>query len=96
MLFSDLPFKSLRKLLLDLGFTEHVVDGNQLAKGYGAQGRKYLAFDHPESDTIFLFRFYQPQDKVSMADLVDVRKQLDWRGLLSEDTFDASLKKASA
>jgi hypothetical protein len=31
-----------------------------------------------------------------MADLVTVRKQLDWRGLMSEDTFDAALRKASA
>jgi hypothetical protein len=96
MYFSDLPFACLRKLLLDLGFTEHVVDGNQLTKGFGVQGKKYLAFNHPESDTSFLFRFYRPQDNVSRADLVNVRSQLAWRGLLSEDAFDASLKKASA
>jgi hypothetical protein len=31
-----------------------------------------------------------------MANLVTVRQQLDWRGLLSEETFDAALRKASA
>jgi hypothetical protein len=31
-----------------------------------------------------------------MADLVTVRKQLDWRGLLGEEAFDAALRKASA
>ena len=30
------------------------------------------------------------------ADLFDVRNLLDWRGLLSEEAFDASLRKASA
>jgi hypothetical protein len=71
-------------LLLGLGFVEGVVDG------------KYLGFYHKESDTVFPFRMYSPQDKVSMADLVTVRFQLDWRGLLSEEAFDAALRKASA
>jgi hypothetical protein len=39
---------------------------------------------------------YRPQDKVSMPDLVTVRKPLDWRGLLSEEAFNAALRKASA
>ena len=43
----------------------------------------------------FAFRMYRPEDKVSLADLVSVRKQLAWRGLLSEEAFDASLCKAS-
>lgn len=84
MLFRDLPFAKLRKLLLDLGFTEHVVEG------------KHLAFDHRESDTFFVFRLYRPQDKVSRVDLAGVRSQLDWHGLLNRDAFDASLRKASA
>jgi hypothetical protein len=57
---------------------------------------KYLGFYQAESDTLFAFRMYRPQDKVSLADLVSVRKQLAWRGLLSEEAFDASLCKASA
>ena len=43
-----------------------------------------------------MFRHYRPQDKVSLADLASVRKQLAWRGLLSEEAFDASLCKVSA
>ncbi len=31
-----------------------------------------------------------------LADLITVRKQLAWRGVLSEEAFDASLCKASA
>ena len=84
MLFSDLPFAKLKSVLVDLGFVERVIDG------------KYLGFYHAESDTLFTFRRYRPQDKVSLADLVTVRKQLDWRGLLSEEAFEASLAKVSA
>jgi hypothetical protein len=84
MLFSDLPFAKLQSALLDLGFDERVVDS------------KYLGFYHARSDTLFVFRMYRPQDKVSLADLTSVRKQLAWRGLLSEEAFDASLCKASA
>jgi len=84
MIFSDLPFAKLRALLLDLGFTEGVVEG------------KYLGFYHAQSDTVFPFRMYRPQGKVSMADLITVRKQLDWRGLLSEEAFDAALRRVSA
>jgi hypothetical protein len=84
MLFSDLRFASLRQLLLDLGFVEKVVPGSS------------VVFGHADSGAVFLFRPYRPQDKVSMMDLVGVRKQLDLRGLLSEEAFDASLRKASA
>jgi hypothetical protein len=84
MIFSELPFAKLQSVLLDLGFVERVIDG------------KYLGFYHAGSDTLFAFRMYRPQDKVSLADLVSVRKQLAWRGLLSEEAFDASLCKASA
>jgi hypothetical protein len=84
MLFSDLPFAKLRHVLLDLGFEERVIEG------------KYLGFFHAESDTLFVFRMYRPQDKVSLADLASVRKQLAWRGLLSEEALDASLCNATA
>jgi hypothetical protein len=84
MLFSDVPFARLRSALLDLGFTERVIE------------RKYLGFYHAGSDTLFAFRMYRPQGKVSLADLVSVRKQLAWHGLLSEEAFDASLCKAPA
>lgn len=68
MISSDLPFAKLRALLLDLGFVEGVVEG------------KYLEFYHADIDTVFPFRMYRPQDRVSMADLVAVRQKLDWRG----------------
>jgi hypothetical protein len=84
MLFSDFPFAKLQSVLLDLGFAERMIDG------------KYLGFYHTASDTLFAFRMYDPHDKVSLADLVSVRQQFAWRGLLSEEAFDATLCKASA
>jgi hypothetical protein len=84
MLFSDVPFAKLRALLLDLGFLERVIDDQS------------LGFYHAESGAVFTFRLYRPQDRVSMMDLAGVRFQLDWRGLLSREAFDAALRKASA
>jgi hypothetical protein len=84
MLWSDLPFARLKAVLLGLGFVERLIED------------KYLGFYHAGSDTLFAFRMYRSQDKVSLADLESVRKQLAWRGLLSEEAFAASLSKASA
>ena len=84
MPLNDLPFAKLRRLLLDLGFSERVIDG------------KYLGFTHAESGCFFAFPLYRPQERVSNTDLVGVRSQLDWRGLLREEAFDAALRKASA
>jgi hypothetical protein len=90
MLFSDLPFAALRKLLLEHGFEEKTVPPSAENPVPG------IAFYHAPSDCFLVFRQYRPQDRVSMMDLVGVRAQLAWRGLLSEQAFDAALRKASA
>jgi hypothetical protein len=84
MAFSDIPFGKVRALLLGLGFDERVIEG------------RHLGFYHKDSDTLFAFRMYRPRDMVSLIDLADIRKQLDLRGLLSEEAFAATLRKASA
>jgi hypothetical protein len=89
MLFSDVPFAAIRQLLLDLDFVEKAMPKT-------ATDPPAIVFGHTESRAVFMFPAYRSQDKVSMADLVTVRKQLDWRGLLSEEAFDAALRKASA
>jgi predicted RNA binding protein YcfA (HicA-like mRNA interferase family) len=81
---SDVPFAALRQLLLNLGFVEQVVKG------------KHLAFYHRASDTIFLFRRYRPRDRATMVDVLSTRKHLDERGVLTAESFDARLRKASA
>ena len=84
MSVNNFPFAKLRRLLLDLGFTERVIDG------------KYLGFTHAASGCFFSFPLYRPQERVSNTDLAGVRWELDWRGLLSQEAFDAALRKASA
>jgi hypothetical protein len=80
---STVSFAQLRRLLLSLHFTE-------------ARKEKGWRFEHPESDAIFLFRPYKNNEKISMADLMGTRMQLDWRGLLSAEAFDSSLTKTPA
>jgi hypothetical protein len=84
MAFSDIPFAKVRALLLGLGFDERMIEG------------KHLGFYHTASDTLFAFRMYGPRDRVSRLDFADIRKQLDLRGLLGEEAFEAALRKASA
>jgi hypothetical protein len=80
---SSIPFAQLRRLLKDLQFEE-----TRKAKGW--------RFDHPPSETVFLFRPYRLDEKVNVPDLVATRTQLDWRGLLSSEAFEDRLNKAPA
>jgi hypothetical protein len=80
---SPVRFAQLRRLLLDLHFTESRSDD-------------YRRFEHSESDTIFVFRPYAPSDFVSLQDVVSTRTHLDWHGLLTANAFDDSLTKTPA
>lgn len=80
---SPISFAQMRRFLLDLGFTE-------VSENHGRR------FEHLPSNTIFLFRPYRLRDKVHMPDLVRIKSQLDWRGLVSADAFDDSLQKTPA
>lgn len=83
MEISTVPFANLRRLLLGLHFTE-------------ARKEKGWKFEHPESDTVFLYRPYKTDEKITMIDLAATRTQLDWRGLMSADEYDKSLTKQPA
>jgi hypothetical protein len=83
MTTSDVHFEQLRQLLVDLDFTAVRKD-----KGW--------RFEHSGSHTVFLFRPYRPDDRVSAADLSTVRTHLEWRGLLNPETFADLLKKTPA
>jgi hypothetical protein len=88
---TDVPFSALRELLLELGFVEKAVPKTAESPVPG------IAFYHAPSDCFFVFRHYRPQERVSSYHLDGVRSQLDWRGLLSAEAFDAALRsKASA
>jgi hypothetical protein len=90
MSFTDVPFAALRKLLLDLGFIEKTLPASE------DNPVPAHAFYHADSDTIFLFRTYRPQEKVSAMDFVGVRAQLDYRGLLGREAFEAALLRVPA
>jgi hypothetical protein len=80
---SSIRFTQLRHLLDDLGFSE-------------VRQEAGWRFEHDPSETVFLFRPYRPGDPVYEHDLLLVRSQLDWRGLMPADQFDDSLKKTPA
>jgi hypothetical protein len=68
---------------VDLGVTE-----TRSGKGWN--------FEHPSSETWFMYRPYRLREKVTIGDLHMTRKQLDGRDVLDEKAFDDRLKKASA
>jgi hypothetical protein len=55
-----------------------------------------ILFEHESSGTVLPFRPCRPQDKVAVADLMSVRRELDERGLVSGDALEALARKASA
>ena len=80
---SSVCFAQLRPLLLDLHFAETRTDA-------------YWRFEHPESGAVFVFRPYAPEEDVTVQDLATTRTHLVWRGLLSANAFDDSLRKTPA
>jgi hypothetical protein len=80
---SSINFGQLRRLLLDLDFTETRTDTS-------------WRFEHRASGTVFLFRPYAADDNVTVQDLASTRTHLDWRGMLSGNVFDDSLTKTPA
>jgi hypothetical protein len=80
---STVTFAELRRFLVDLGFTQ-------------SKRGKFWWFKHDPSDTVFGFRPYRSNERVTLIDLHHVRKHLDWRGVLDEQAFDDLLKKATA
>jgi hypothetical protein len=84
MVDKPVTYVSLQKLLHQLGFTETVVPGS------------YVVYNHPEPNTLLMYRDYRATDLVSWADLTSTRRFLDLRGLLAEDAFDRLLQEAAA
>ena len=80
---SPVPFAQLRRLLADLDFKE-------------SHKKAGWRFEHSHSGTVFLFRPYQLDEKVTVQDLDTARRHLEWRGVVSADTFERLLHKAPA
>jgi len=84
MATSDITFGTLRRFLQDREFEE-------------AEDRDgCIIFEHSRSGTVLAFRPYRQQDKVTLADLATVRRQLDERGLVSREAFESLARKATA
>lgn len=80
---SEIRFAQLQRFLAQIGF-------------FAVRDQEGWRFEHPSSNTVFLFRAYRPADRVYEHDLFLVRAQLDGRGLISEEEFSESLTKTSA
>jgi hypothetical protein len=81
---NQIPFARLRNILHDLGFVETTIPG------------PYRFFQHSPSGTVLVYRGYQPVDPVSWHDLITTLRQLDERGILEADDFEAILHKTPA
>ncbi len=79
----DIKFKDLRELLLSIGFQEVATD-------------EQTAFRHEASNTLFVFRPYRPGDSVTNYNVIEVKRLLDARGLLSLESFDLQFQKTPA
>jgi hypothetical protein len=78
----QIPFERVRKILLDLGFVETRIPGP-----YGP----YSYFKHAPSETILVYRDYQPGESITWGDHVKTQKFLDLNGLLEADDFEDRL-----
>jgi hypothetical protein len=75
-------FASLSRLLLDLGFAVRT-------------GPTSVRFDHPETETWFLYPLYGEEEEVALSDLVGTRHILEARGMLSREQFEEKLRALS-
>ena len=80
---SNIVYRELRQLLLDLGFRER-------------KEANAIAFDHESSDVRFVFRRYRLDEPVTGYNLLDVRLMLDSRDLMSASAFEDQFKKTPA
>lgn len=79
---SKVAFADLRDLLLELGFRE-------------TREKTRLIYRHPVGGTV-LIRPYKAKDKVKLTDMLVVRQQLDYNGVLASDDLDRRLETMPA
>ena len=79
---SAVKFARLQVFLKEIGFSQ-------------SRDKDGWRFEHPESNTVFLFRPYRPSDRVYEHDLFLVRSQLDGHGLFAVNAFDESLTRTA-
>jgi hypothetical protein len=62
----------------------------------GGEEPTHVLFEHPASDTKVVLRHYHARDVVSPMDLAVVRKTLDERGLMANDSFEHFMRRKPA
>jgi hypothetical protein len=80
---SQVTYRQLRTVLSAMGFQE-------------SRKPQGVALKHSRSGTLFLFRPYQDNDHLQVAEVGHVRAMLEQRGLLEPESFEALLRKAPA
>ena len=76
-----IPFRQIRQLLLDLGYTEKKIENAHV-------------FYRAENDLV-VFRRYKLGEHINWGDLVSTRRFLDMRGVMDAEKFDAILTPKS-
>ena len=76
-----LKFSDLRRILLNLGFTEVAV------------AKPHIGFQHATSDLLIVLPSYRINAPVAPHHLVYVRMMLDGKGLMDADEFDRLVGK---
>jgi hypothetical protein len=79
-----ISFADLRRLLLDLTFTEVVVP------------KSHMGFLHADSETEIFLPIYRPNQRVAPRHLAVVRTMLDTKGLLDGEEFDRLIADVAA
>ncbi len=79
-----ISFATLERVLEGLGFVKAQTAGPQ------------QVFEHAPSHSVFLFRAYKPRERVTTADLMEVRKILDEKGIIEPDALEGMLHQNAA
>jgi hypothetical protein len=79
-----ISFADLRRLLLDLAFTEVVVP------------KSHVGFLHADSETEIFLPIHRPNQRVAPRHLAVVRTMLDAKGLLDGEEFDRLVADVAA
>jgi hypothetical protein len=81
---TDIKFSEVRRLLLELGFREFTGP------------KRERVFELKTADALFVFQAYRPNDYVREYNLLEIRKMLDARGLMSAEAFEDQFRKTPA
>jgi hypothetical protein len=80
---SKIPFAGFLRFLQGLGYKVKRSD------------KAWIVYRSEDKDDLLAFRLYGETEPVTERDLWSTRTYLDWRGVLSEEDFDAFVREAA-